>query len=78
MGPRHSVVERPLRLLKGFRRVPLEAGERREVTLSVPYGELAWYDSEQGSWRLEKTRYGAWIGSSSREEDLQKVEFSIP
>ena len=77
VGPERSGVECPRKLLRGFRRVHLEPGERREVTLSVPYGELAWYDPERGVWRLDKARYHAWIGSSSRDEDLQKVEFTI-
>ena len=58
-----SVVQ-PVRLLKGFRRVPLKAGETRTVTFSIAAGDLAFHDRQM---RLitEPGRYRVWIAPDS-------------
>ncbi len=50
--------DRPKRLLKGFTRIALKAGERRSVFLRIPLADLRWWDSEVAKWRLEPGRYG--------------------
>ncbi len=58
-----SVVQ-PVRLLKGFRRVPLKAGETRTVTFTIAGGDLAFHDQQM---RLvtEPGRYQVWIAPDS-------------
>jgi beta-glucosidase len=58
-----SVVQ-PVRLLKGFRRVPLKAGETRTVTFTITAGDLAFHDQQM---RLisEPGRYQVWIAPDS-------------
>jgi hypothetical protein len=40
--------------------------------------ELARYDPASRSWKVDSGRYFVWMGSSSRDADLQKVGFVIP
>jgi beta-glucosidase len=66
----------PVKELIDFRRVPLKAGERRELRFDVTMDRLAAVRAD-GSRVLEKGTYTLMVGSSSREEDLQKVLFSL-
>ena len=59
-----SQVERPIKLLKGFERVTVPAGQTRVVQLRVRREDLAWYDSIAGAWRVEDIRYRALVGGS--------------
>ena len=70
-----SQVERPLKELKGFARVHLEAGESQRVEIKLPVDSLAYYDEESKSWVVEKGSYAALVGPSARE--LTKVGFNV-
>jgi len=65
-----SAYDRPLRELKGFRRVWLEPGEERRVTIDLPARALAVWD---GGWQVERCGYRLWLGLSSRLEELREV-----
>ncbi|WP_231915997.1 glycoside hydrolase family 3 C-terminal domain-containing protein [Microbacterium karelineae] len=62
-----SGVLRPALELRGFRKVALEPGESRTVT--VPLGEraLRHYDVETASWQVESGAYEVRIGASVRD-----------
>jgi beta-glucosidase len=72
IGFEGSVADRPVKILRGFERVTLKAGESRTVTLSCPWDELQWYDANHLTWRLDDIDYQVYIGSSSSERDLIK------
>jgi beta-glucosidase len=77
VGLDSSKVERPVKSLKGFRRISLEPGESRRVTITCSLEELARYNPETGEWELEKGRYTGHIGPSSNPEELLSGKFSI-
>jgi len=77
VGFENSSVDRPKKLLRGFRRVTLQPGETREVVITCPIEKLRWYNPEAGRWELEKMEYQAYIGTSSRAADLLKGGFSL-
>ncbi len=66
----------PVKELADFARVPLRAGEAREVSFTLNMDRLAAV-REDGSRALEKGTYTLMVGSSSRDEDLQKVMVSL-
>lgn len=70
-----SRVDRPVKLLRDFARVSLEPGQRQRVTLRCSTDSLRWYDEERGEWELESMEYQAFIGTSSRDEDLTAGSF---
>ncbi len=57
-------VTRPVRELKGFRRVHLKAGERQTVRFRLSSGDLAAYN-QQMQWQTEPGRFQVWIAPDS-------------
>ena len=76
VGFENSAVDRPRKLLRGFKKVSLEPGETREVEITCPVESLRWYNPETGAWELEGMVYRAYIGTSSRARDLLERTFS--
>ena len=77
VGFEGSRIERPVKLLRGFRKVALAPGETKTVALSVPVKDLAWYDVATKSWRVETMTYGIFVGRSSRGADLLKASVLV-
>ncbi len=69
----HSKVDRPIRELKGFRRVQLNPGEAKLVHFSVPREALAYWSPETKGWVADPGKFEIQIGSSSREIKLRQV-----
>jgi beta-glucosidase len=53
LEPPGTLMERPLRTLVAFARVPLEAGEQRSVRLVIPLRQLACFDAGRDAFVLE-------------------------
>ncbi len=66
-------VARPPRELKGFARLALEAGESREVKLSLGYRDLAFFDEATHAWRVEPGAFEVQVGASSRDLRLRRL-----
>jgi beta-glucosidase len=77
VGFENSAVERPRKLLRGFQRVSVPSGASRIVELRCPVASLRWYNPERAAWELESMEYQAYIGSSSRGEDLRRGIFTL-
>lgn len=77
VGFPHSKVDRPVRTLKGFKRVHLQPSERRTVILSCPLRELEWFNEETDAFELEHMEYHIYMGTSSASENLLKTTITI-
>lgn len=77
VGFSHSVVNRPVKLLRGFKRVTLNPGETKEVLLKVKAKDVAWYNPNTRKWEIEKMEYEVYTGASSAKEDLKQATFRI-
>ncbi|WP_297106433.1 beta-glucosidase [Tessaracoccus sp.] len=62
-----SSVQRPPRELKAFASVPLEAGETKDVVLTLRRSELTYWDVRVDRWILEGGEYVVEVGASSRD-----------
>ncbi|MGV9768656.1 glycoside hydrolase family 3 C-terminal domain-containing protein [Microbacterium sp. NPDC003461] len=62
-----SRVLRPALALAGFRKVHLEPGEARTITVPLPERALRFYDTETASWQVEAGRYEVRVGASVRD-----------
>lgn len=71
-----SSVTRPVKELKGFERITLAPGETRTVSLDITPGHLAFYNIDM-EYTVEPGRFEIMVGSSSRDEDLQKVILTV-
>jgi len=77
VGFKNSKVDRPVKLLRGFKRVELKAGESKEVSISCPIEKLCWYNPETNNWELEKMDYEVYIGTSSDNDDLLQGKITL-
>ncbi|MGA2673550.1 MAG: glycoside hydrolase family 3 C-terminal domain-containing protein [Terracidiphilus sp.] len=66
-----SAVDRPKLELKGFKRVRLEAGVERDVTLELKPRDLAYWDAVRHAWRVEKEPVRVLAGGSSDKLPVQ-------
>lgn len=66
-----SKVERPLRQLRGFKRVGLDPGETKAVTLRVAAADLAYWNVSKHAWVVEPGPVELLVGGSSAEPDLK-------
>ena len=67
-------VSRPGRELKAFAKVSLEPGKTTTVRLEVRLKDLAYYNSDQQAWDVERCEYIVWVGPSSDPEQLTLSE----
>ena len=66
-----SSVDRPLKELKGFKKVRLEPRERVSMKFQIKPEDLAYFDESSSNWKIENGKYKVLIGSSSRDIHLE-------
>ena len=71
-----SSVTRPVKELKGFRKILLQPGETKTVTLEITPDSLAFYDVKM-KYVVEPGEFEIMVGNSSRDADLQKVILTV-
>lgn len=71
-----SSVTRPVKELKGFKKVWLQPGETKTVELAITSDSLAFWDINM-EYTVEPGEFEIMIGNSSRDEDLQKVILNV-
>ncbi|HYV27112.1 MAG TPA: fibronectin type III-like domain-contianing protein, partial [Candidatus Eisenbacteria bacterium] len=71
-----SSVTRPVKELKGFKRIELKPGEKRTVALDITSELLAFYDINM-KFVVEPGEFEIMVGNSSRDQDLQKVVLTV-
>lgn len=77
VGFRNSKIDRPVKLLRGFDKIGLEPGETKIVDFEVRSEDLAWYDPETKTWKIEAMEYELYIGASSKEAMLLTDTFTV-
>jgi beta-glucosidase len=65
---------RPLKELKGFEKIGLEPGESREVSFTLSWKDLAFYNAEN-AFRAEPGSFHLFIGGNS--DDVKKASFVL-
>jgi beta-glucosidase len=68
-----SAVERPIKELKGFRRIPVKAGATKTVSLELKGSDLKHWDATKRQWVLEAGPVQLMIGASSRDIRLSQT-----
>ncbi len=69
----NASIEWPYKELKAFKRVSLEAGQTKEISLNVPVNNLRYWDEDAYDWQLEHGDIEIMIGSSSADIILKKI-----
>jgi beta-glucosidase len=78
LGVDGSAVDRPRKLLRGFNRVTLAAGESREISFPVRRADMAWYDESLPGWQVETADYTAYVGNSSAAAEALSATIRWP
>jgi len=69
-------VIRPLKELKAFSKIMLDAGEVKQVELTLPVKNWAFYDDKVSEWKINPGKYTINIGTSS-SDIRQKINILI-
>ena len=73
VGDIESTIYRPLKELKAFRKVFLEAGEEKEVTFTLSKRDFAFFNVYTGEFQVETGEFAILIGASSRDIRMIKT-----
>ena len=68
-----SKVDRPMKQLEAFQRVRLVAGQTKTIELHLSAQALAYWDTPEHKWTLEKDKVNLAIGNSSADSKLSRV-----
>jgi len=68
-----SAVTRPQVELKGFKRLRIEAGAEKDVTMQLKARDLAYWDAAAHAWRVEKEKVRILAGGSSDKLPVQTM-----
>ncbi|MEW4922699.1 glycoside hydrolase family 3 N-terminal domain-containing protein [Algibacter sp. 2305UL17-15] len=71
-----SSYTRPVKELKGYKRVAVKAGETKQVTIPITAESLAMYDADY-NFVVEPGTFTIMIGNSSSDKDLKKIIISV-
>jgi len=71
-----SSATRPVKELKGFRKLWLEPGETATVAFDITPAELSFYDVNM-KYVVEPGDFAIMVGNSSRDADLQKLVLQV-
>ena len=80
-----STIYRPVKELRGFKKVFLAAGEEKEVEIELDKRAFAFYNVDAHDWQVESGEFKILVGASSRDIKLETsinvtstVSYSIP
>ena len=71
---RSGSASRPVRELKGFRRITLKPGERKTVELTLDTKELGFWSPQTHIWSIEPGLFDLWLGTDSNATEHTTFE----
>ncbi|MHA1730089.1 MAG: beta-glucosidase family protein [Promethearchaeota archaeon] len=77
VGFEDSEIDRPVKLLRGFKKVPIKKGESKAVKFTLKKDDLAYYNADKKSWEVENIAYKIYIGASSKTSSLLKANVKL-
>ncbi len=77
IGKEDSAIDRPVKALKGFKRITLSPGETKTVVITCPLEKLEYYCETDRVWKLETGNYQAYIGNSCSDDNLYRCDFEV-
>ena len=67
----------PLKTLRAYQQVDLEAGKEKTVSIDLPRQSFEGWDVKTNTMRVVPGRYEVMVGNSSADKDLQKIIVTI-
>ena len=62
---RFGSASRPVRELKGFRRIALPPGQKQEISFNIGREERNYWSAAKNGWVIEPSEFDLWVGDSS-------------
>jgi len=79
VGESHPSIPRPVKELKGFAKVQLNAGETRRVSLTLDSRAFAYYNVKNHNWTVDVAEFNVYVGSSAAQIELSdKMTWPTP
>ncbi len=76
IGDKQCSVPRPVKELKGFEKVWLEAGQTKNVTFTITPEALQYFDEQAHAWTAENGDFTAYIAASA-EDIKSRIDFTL-
>ena len=70
-SPQNNVAGEPLHQLRGYQKVSLQPGQTKTVSIPVDPVAVEYWDTTSNVWTPEPGCHPVWVGSSSRDVELQ-------
>jgi beta-glucosidase len=70
-------IDGPLKTLKGFQRVNIDAGETARANITLPSTSFEFFDPASGEMAVTAGEYEVWYGNSSDTKDLKSIKVTI-
>ena len=67
----------PIKALKGFQKLSLKAGETQKAIITLDGEAFEYYDEMIDELAVKPGKYQILYGTSSRDEDLQSLDFTV-
>ena len=71
-----TTLPRPVKELKGFKKISLEPGQAETVTFEISRDDLSYFDADKHAWVVDPGKFEALVGASSRDI-RSKVAFKV-
>lgn len=66
-----STIDRPVKELKGFKKIWLDAGEQQDVDITIDNSALTYYEEATSAWKSDNGEFEALIGNASDNTTLK-------
>ena len=73
IGFENSEIDRPLKLLRDFKKVYLNAGDKKIMNFKINKNDLSYFNTEKNKWMNESIEYNFYVGGSSENNKLLKT-----
>ena len=77
VGFEDSQIDRPLKLLRDFKKVSLNPGEEKTLLFKIEKNDLSYYNEIEKKWMIENVKYNFYVGNSSENNSLIKYKEGI-
>ena len=67
----------PIKALKGFKKLTLKPGETKRAVVALTSEAFEYYDESIDELAVKPGRYQIFYGTSSKDEDLQSLDFTV-
>ena len=71
---RHGTASRPVRELKGFQRISLDAGESRTVQFTLGPAERRYWNAAVRDWVIDASTFDVWVAATRRPSSRRRSE----